>query len=332
MPVRLPAALACCLLAAPILHAGTWKHITEADGLPVLMVQYMERHGDAVWVGTLDGLVRFRGGKPTKMIERQAAWHVLPIGQDRYWVGTQRGALMLDGQKTTPSLKGYSVGSLETFGDNAIWACAERAQAIALMEHRDGAWKPVPRFKRRNVSDLFKTRSGVVWALVEADGIVAADPTKAPKQWLHHLKGINVRAFCEDAQGRIWCGTWAKGIMVFKDGKWKRHLTKEEAAITTIRQDAKGHLWAATNANGLWQYDGAKWKNHLRDEGTINFLEVPADGRVYISSQSAPALRVWTGKAWDTVLDAPGMFRAVIAGPQGKLWAGNTLSGLYVQP
>jgi len=330
--MRTPSLLILSLLFTSFLRAEPWEHITEADGVPVMMVQYLERHGDEVWVGALDGLAVFRRGEPKKMISGQAVWDVLPIGKGRYWVGTQKGALLLEGGKATPSLEGFSVGSLETFGDRAIWACAERNQTIAVMEHRDGVWKPVPRLKGRSVSDLFKTGRGAVWALVEADGIVATDPAKEPKDWPHHLKGRNVRSFCEDSKGRIWCGTWAKGIMVFEDGTWDRHLRKEEAAITTIRQDRKGHIWAATNANGLWEFDGTKWKNHLRDEGTINFLEVPADGRVYISSQSTPALRAWTGRAWDTLLDIPGQFRAVIQAPKGKLWAGNTITGLYVQP
>jgi ligand-binding sensor domain-containing protein len=331
-PIRTAVLLAFCSLAAPLLRAEPWKHVTEVDGITMLMIQFIERHGDDVWVGALDGLAVFRGGKPRKMVTGQATWDVLPVGHDRYWVGTQLGAVLLEGEKATPSLKEYSVGSLETFGDKALWAAAGKAEKITLMEYREAAWKPVPRFKGRNVSGLFRTRSGALWVMLEADGIVAAAPAKDPGEWEHHLKGLNVKSFCEDAGGRIWCGAWAKGILVFEGGTWKRHLDKEEAAITAIKQDGKGHLWAATNASGLWQYDGAQWTNHLRAEGTINFLEVPADGRVYVSSQSAPALRFWTGKAWETVLEAPGMFRTVINGPGGKLWAGNTISGLYVQP
>jgi ligand-binding sensor domain-containing protein len=331
-PHAIPVALVGTLLAASFLQAEPWKHITEADGLPIQMVQFMERHGEDVWVGTLDGLVMFRGGTPRKIVTGQAAWDVLPIGQDRYWIGAQQGALLMEGPKMTSSLKDYSVGSLEAFGDKAVWACAQQGDRILLMEHRDGVWKPVPRFKGRDVSGLFKTRGGVLWAVLEADGVVEADPAKEAAQWAHHLKGINVRSFCEDAEGRIWCGAWSKGVMVFEKGQWTRNLEREGAAVTTIKQDGDGHIWAATNANGLWQFDGAQWKSHLRGEGTINFLEVSANGRVFVSSQSVRSLRAWTGKAWDAVLEAPGMFRAVIDGPGGKLWAGNTISGLYVQP
>ena len=331
------------ILLLTTIQAEPWKHITEADGLPTMMVQFMERHGNDVWVGTLQGLAVFRGGKSFKVIAGNAAWDIQPMGKGRYWVGTMRG-LMLFGGKAQPgtdhawkvgdlhaSFKGYSIGSLESFGEKSLLACAERRNAINLIQFKDGDWKAIPRFKRQSVTDLFKTREGKVWAIMESDGIVVADPAQDSREWSHHLKGRSVRSFCEDQKGRIWCGTFSKGIMELADGKWKRHLSREEAAITTIKQDSKGHLWAATNANGLWQYDGAKWKNHLRDEGTINFLE-SVGGNIYISSQSAPALRTWTGKKWQTILDIPGQFRAVVKGPAGKLWAGNTITGLYVQP
>ena len=319
------------ILLTSTAHSEPWKHITQAAGLPTMMVQFMERYGDDIWVGTLQGLAVFHAGKPKKVIAGQAVWDVQPIGKGRYWVGTQRGVFLLDGEKATPSLKGYSVGSLESFGDNSALACAEKQNTISLIQFKDGAWKPIPRFKRGSVTDLFKARDGKVWAIIETDGIVVANPAKDSREWTHHLKGRNVLSFCEDSKGRIWCGTWAKGAMVLEDGEWKRHLPREEAAITTIKEDSKGHIWAATNANGLWQYDGAKWKNHLKDEGTINFLE-SAGGNIYISSQSVPALRTWDGKKWQTILDIPGQFRAVVLGPGGKLWAGNTITGLYVQP
>jgi len=330
--VRVPTAvLAACLLTGPLLQGGEWKHVTSADGMPVGMVQFMKLLDGEVWMGTMDGLVRFAGGKGTKVLA-EAAWDMLPAGAGRYWIGTAGGAWLLENGKLTQSLKGVSVGSLERFGDQAIWAVAGKGETTGLMEYRDGAWTEAPRFKGRAVADLFPVRNGTVWVALEADGIVAADPAKEPSQWAHHLKGVNVRSFCEDGQGRLWCGTWGKGVMVLEAGRWQPHLAKEKSAVTTLVQDGEGHLWAATNANGLWQYDGTAWKQHLAKEGTINVLERTADGRIYISSQSVPALRVWSGKTWVTLLDVPGCFRTVILGVDRKLWAGNTVTGLYIQP
>lgn len=320
------------LLAVPPLHAADWQHVTTADGMPVEMVQFMKRLDGDVWMGTLEGLIRFTGGKPAKALEGTAAWDVLPDGPGRYWVGTANGVSLLADGKGTTSLEGFSVGRLVRFGEKAVWAVAEKDAKMTLMEGLNGVWTPVPRFKGRMVTELLPCRNGTVWALIETDGVVAAEPGKDPATWVHHLKGINVKSLCEDGQGRIWCGTWGRGVMVLEGGSWKTHLAQEKATITAIAQDGEGTLWVATNANGIWRYDGKEWTNHLREEGSINMLERAADGRVYISSQSVPALRVWDGKAWATLLDIPGSFRTVVAGPGDKIWAGHTLTGLYIQP
>jgi len=326
------AVLIACLGNGGLLHAGDWRNITECDGVPVGMVQFMKRIDNDVWVGALDGLVQFTDGTGTKIVSGQAVWAVLCDGKDRYWLGTDQGILLLEGGKISQSLTGASVGCLKRFGEQAVWAVAGDRDAFSLREWRDNAWRVHPHFKGKSVSDLFTARDGTVWALVESDGIVAADPARNPAEWVHHLQGVNVRSFCEDDKGRIWCGTWGRGIKVLEGVKWTSHLAGEEAAITAIVQDGDGHLWAATNANGLWEYDGTEWHNHLRDAGSINVLECAADGRVYVSSQSVAALRVWDGQAWTDLVTAPGGFRTVVIGPDNKLWAGHTLSGIYVQP
>jgi len=320
-----------CALASRGAGVGQWKHVTEADGLPGPRVQFVERDGDAVWVGTLGGLAVFRAGKASTVVKGEAVWDLLPIGEGRYWVGAGEGILLLDGMKTTRSLTGYSVGRLARFGKEGAWAVADRGDQTELFEYAGGKWRLAEHFAQEVVSDLFASRDGKVWVLLEANGLVAADPAVPPAKWQRHLEGFNVASFCEDKQGRIWCGTWGRGIRVFDGKGWKRVLGKEDATITTIREDGNGHIWAATNANGVWQFDGAEWHNHLREEGSINVLEAPGDGCVYVSSQSVCDLRVWTGKKWQTLLKAPTMFRGVIIGPGDKLWAGNTVTGLYVQ-
>jgi ligand-binding sensor domain-containing protein len=190
----------------------------------------------------------------------------------------------------------------------------------------------VRRFEGQKPEELFPTRDGTVWVALEANGIVAAHPAQAPEQWKHHLPGVKLTAFCEDKQGRIWCGSWDHGIFLLDKGQWTRMLTDEDAVLTAVRQDSKGHIWVATNAHGVWEYDGSQWVNHLADEGTINMLETTADGRVLVSSQSVCSLRQWNGKSWEILLDAPTMFIGAASDSKGKVWAGNILDGLYVQP
>jgi ligand-binding sensor domain-containing protein len=322
---------AVCLVAANG-QAGTWRQVK--DKLPGAEVQFVERDGDAVWVGTLGGLAVFRkdATAPTTVVSDRAVWDIQPMPDGQYYIGTDRGVFMLvDGKATNRRLEKASVGRLARFGKTGCWAIADQGRMARLMQLKNAQWIPVPRFAGRPVEDLYVTSEGVVWVMLEANGIVACDPSSSPETWVHHLEGLNLRSFCRDSRGRIWCGTWGRGIKVLDNGKWRGDLSQEGAVITGIVEDGEGHIWAATNASGLWQFNGEAWTNHLGREGTINSLQV-AGGHVYVSSQSVPALRRWTGKQWEILVESPAMFRSVIEGPDGKVWAGNTLMGVYIEP
>jgi ligand-binding sensor domain-containing protein len=319
-----------CISAAS--HAATpWKHLTTSDGLPSSQVQFIKTQGADVWVGTLAGLSVFRNGKLEAVEKNEAVWDVMPVS-DGLWFGTDNGIVFQKGAVTDRSITGEAVGRIVRFGTNAIWAVSKKSDSARVMEFSAGKWQPVKRFAGLKPSEMFVTRSGVVWVMLEANGVVVADPAQAPEQWKHHQQGVNLTSFCEDKQGRVWCGTWDRGVMYLENGEWKRMMTDIGSVVTAVRQDGKGHMWLATNSNGVWQYDGANWVNHLNEEGTINMLETTPDGKLYVSSQSECSLRQWTGTAWDKILDVPTMFITVQLDAKGKLWAGNILDGVYVQP
>lgn len=320
------------LMTAGTLQAASWKHLTEDQGLPARQIQFIKMQGSDVWAGTLKGLTVFRKGKPETVLTGEPVWDVLPTADGSLWIGTENGIVRQKGVVSDRRLQGESIGRIVAFGTNSIWALCKKNDRARLMEYRDGEWRPVKRFEKQKPTELFMTRAGVVWVLLEANGMVEAGSAQEPAQWKHHQTGVNMTAFYEDKQGRIWCGTWDRGIMVFENGEWKRMLTDEDAVVTAVRQDGKGQIWVATNAHGLWQYDGANWVNHLNEEGTINLLETTSDGKVFVSSQSECSLRQWTGSGWDKVVDVPTMFIAVRADAKGKIWAGNILDGIYVSP
>lgn len=313
------------------LQAAPWKHLTTSEGLPAMQTQFIKVQGGDVWVGTLEGLARFRDGKVETYLKGEPVWDVLTSG-DTIWIGTDNGIVRQKGTVGERSLEKLAVGRMVVFGSNTIWAICKQRDSARLMQLAGGAWQPVERFARQKVADLNVARSGAVYVILEANGVVVATPGQPPEQWKHHQQGVNLTAFLEDKQGRFWFGTWDRGVMILENGEWKRMLTDEDAVITAVRQDGKGHIWVATNAHGVWQYDGANWINHLNEEGTINMLETSADGKVFVSSQTECSLRQWNGTGWDKVVDVPTMFITVRADAKGKLWAGNILDGVYVQP
>lgn len=324
------------LLATAATRAADWVHQTTKEGLPANEVQFLKQDdsGD-LWIGTLGGLAVWRDNKLTIMLKGDEVWDLARIAPGRYLVGTGNGIVLLEGTKATRSLTGATVGSIQPFGDKGWWAVSKNrgTERNELVEYVDGKWQAVAAFAKQKVVDLYRAADGALWVALDGDGIVAVSPGAGADKEVHHLRGFNVTAFQQDAQQRIWCGTWGRGVMVLEKGEWKRMLENEKAVIFGVRADGKGGVWVATNAHGLWQYDGAKWTNHLEDEGPVNLLETTSDGKVWISTQTAGGLRFWDGKAWQSSgIDTPLPFRCLLEARDHHLWAGNVLDGVYHQP
>jgi ligand-binding sensor domain-containing protein len=328
------ALLVLAIAAATAAAAENWKHITKQDGLPGDEVQFIKQDdAGTVWVGTLSGLASLEDGRPVVRIKEGEFWDVLRVGKDRYWVGTAGGAVLLEGDKQTLTLQGNTVAPIMSYDEKTLWAISKNrgTEENVLVENSGEGWKPVARFQKERVVDLYKSSDGLVWVAVDGNGIYAVDPKKGPEQAVHHLEGLNVTAFFEDGRKQIWVGLWGRGVRVREANGWTAHLTKEDSYIFSIRQDKTGKIWVATNAHGLWRYDGEKWVNDLRDEGGINMLAATSDGRVWVSSQTTGGLRYWDGKAWQVSLGTTLPIRCLLETKDGKLLAGGVLDGLYIK-
>ena len=328
-------AAAGAVLLAAVARAGgadAWQSITRANGLPGDDVQVIEIDPDGVvWIGTLNGLARQAGGKLTvlpgpdgKPMPHQV-WDVLRVDKDTHWIGTSKGAIRLSAGRQETFLQGKEVAQILPFGKDRL--IAKAGQAVMVFDGKE--WKEHEFFKGKRVEILTPASDGTVWVTVEADGVFTLDPAKSDPP-VQHLRGTGVKTVLEDAQKRIWAGTWYKGVMVHDGKTWARHLAEEKSYVLSMRQDAKGNVWVATSAHGLYRHDGAQWVNDLREEGSINMLEVTRDGRVWISSQSNGGLRCWDGQAWRVSLDSPLPIRCLAEAADGTIWAGGVLDGVHV--
>jgi len=321
-------------LAAAALAADKWQLVTEDQGLPGNEIQFLSQdEAGTIWIGTLKGLAAFKNGKFQTRIKEGEIWNVFPIGPDKYWVGTANGVILLEGDKQTPTLHGSTVAPILPYGKGALWAIAKNrgTEQNVLVENSGGGWKPVERFAKERVVDLYRTSDGAMWVALDGNGIYAVNPAQGPDKAVHHLEGLNVTALAEDSKKRVWCGLWGRGVRVYENGAWTAHLIKEDSYVFTIQEDKAGTIWVATNAHGLWRHDGKDWVNDLREEGGINMLAATSDGKVWISSQMKGGLRYWDGKKWVVSLDSPLPIRCLLETKDGKVWAGGVLDGLHIK-
>ena len=177
--------------------------------------------------------------------------------------------------------------------DGAVWVVT--ANSVAAF---DGAgWTVYEAGKGFSKEYFFEKIAvdgdGRVWA-AHGNGVWMFDDAG----WTSHEGRFlsQVQALVVDAQGRIWAGTFAKGVSVFGGQGWvtynRQNSPLNSDRIRSLAADAQGRIWIGTEW-GLNVLDGENWQAyHMFDSGLaddeIYALAVGGDG---------PALPVHTQKA-----------------------------------
>ncbi len=186
--------------------------------------------------------------------QRPAIDHVVQDEQGLIWVGSDLGLLRTDGEQVEVMLRAEVNG----------------------------------------VSALCTSKRGVIAALGRGV-LVHCTPLGCDTLWADtSLSDVPVRALAEDAQGRIWIGTYGKGVLVLENG-----------GITVV--------------------------TGLPDEH-VNDLCVLSDGRVVVATDQGIALCV-KGSVTEVFGEAEGapdnLVLCVVAAPDGDVWAGTDRSGAF---
>lgn len=286
-----------------------WHHYGTADGLAGNRVdQILEDHLGNLWFAAEGGLSRFdRAGWKTTVVAPA------PIGAPAMFSHDRIGRLWGTTYAQHDLALIYS-GSSDSAGVSALW---------------DTLQVPAP---VSGVAGLFEDRAGGFWF----GGQGAARYWNG--SWTTYtaastgggLPDDNVTAMLEDHLGRMWFGTYSKGVARLDSGIWKNYSTATglpSNQIYALVEDRLGRVWIGhdaglsvfdgntitsyTTANGLpydrvlsivEDQDGAMWFGTIDGLSrfangswtTFNQLQGLADGRVYWLSLDR-AGHVWAG-------------------------------------
>ncbi|MBF0244373.1 MAG: hypothetical protein HQL31_03775 [Planctomycetes bacterium] len=333
------------VLAVEGINAGSWQNVTQESepglaGNEIQFIQSGQEKGE-LWVGTLTGISRVRGGKFAVLTDAKGkpldykTWMVLEFGPDKYWIGHDMGVSMWDGKNEATALNDFRLAMMFKVQEDTVWALAQNrnSEKKVLYIYHAGTWEPIKETASKQVVDLFQDKSGKFWISLDGDGVLEVDPIAGFDKAVHHLRGLNVTAIAEFQAGRIWCGLWSRGIRVWDGVSWREHLSKEKkSAILNMVQDQQGNMWVATNDNGIWRkpYNEDVWTNDLSDKGGITMLASTRDGRVWVSSQAEGGLYYWDKTKWVASLENQLPIRCMLETSGGQLWAGGIMDGLYL--
>jgi ligand-binding sensor domain-containing protein len=220
---------------------------------PPVNVMTLERQGDTVWAGGMDGV--FEIDAKTRTVRRKIesapplsyVKDILIDGQGGVWIAHFAGLSRWDGKRlvtytTEDGLPDNRVNALATDREGSLWV---------------GTWGGVAIIRGRDFSRIE--------TITSTQGL------------LHNM--VNV-ILC-DSRGEMWFGSHvapAGGISLYRDGRWRYFTVKEGLPhndITSFLEQAPGKIWAGT---GYFEHGGAVLFTGNRDSWRIERILTKEDG------------------------------------------------------
>jgi ligand-binding sensor domain-containing protein/two-component sensor histidine kinase len=242
-----------------------------------------------IWIGTIDGLIRYDGieykiyrNDPADPRSIPAGW-VSAIMQDHrgiIWMGMQISDNLVafdptNGKfrtfhhniKDNSSLAPGAIISICETRDGIIWVLTSNG-ALNVLDEKSGHFIHFPfHIKNSTIAEptypaLINDRNEKLWLTINGSGILRFDPaTKqfdsfnvdAPKENLPDQKNVN--CVLQDHSGKIWIGT-SSGLSYFDSATRNFHSypllsLASNIPVLCMHEDASNNLWLGTNGSGV---------------------------------------------------------------------------------
>ena len=293
--------------------------------------------GDAVWVGTRNGLDRVG---PTGVILEQlgprlqtllgetepvAINTLLLERRGLLWIGTDAGLFVFDAVGDALTRIQADSARIDALPSNRVTALLEddeqrlwvgTANGLALVDRRDTTFS-TSRFDPADpaslpdsfIVSLHQDPGGMLWVGTKAGGSARWNP----HSWSfgHRRLGTasnNVASFAEDAKGRLWIGTIGSGLFSIDPKTGTPELFKTAPGSSTRLLDSNVMALVADDHDQLWV-------------GTMRAGVV----RIDLKTGLASALRI--DEEDTTALPVSGVM-ALLRDSRGQIWAGTFGGGV----
>jgi len=247
---------------------------TTEEGLPQSSVIALTQTRDGyLWMGTLNGLVRFDGSRFTVFDQSNTPGlgnspivYLFEDSRTNLWVGTETaGVILIRGGQTIPldigqgSREGRLVSACED-RRGTVWLYTANGQLCRYLDGRMDVWDVGAGHyspSRRVIAE----EGGLVWAGMSTNqfGLGAPDTNNTARlpleaqvsaEHLDFLLASPTGGYWRMAEGRVQRWQGQEQVADFGDYPW------EETRITAACEDSAGHLIVGTLGSGVYWYDG----------------------------------------------------------------------------
>jgi len=316
-----------------------FTYLTVSDGLPSNYINSLLAASDgSVWFGTEAGVARYKGNV-TDVFSESAAGGLISNRIDRLeedssgniWAVSAYGISVI----TPDTIVSYSKGNGLT--DNTVldlFTDAEGRVYLSTFPYNgltrfSDPFTPETVDTRYVITDMLQTSSGDLWYATQHNGIIVNIGEGQYRMGAAEgLTNDDVLCLAEDHAGRIWCGTYGKGVYVYEDGRFKNRRMEADLqpVITGIFADSHGRIWFLDDQEGFWLMENGDFRhitmeNNLVNDVVTNIME-DKYGNIWLGTISGASKY---GRVLFEVYDSDGLLpendvTAVYHDSRGRLW------------
>jgi len=318
------------------------------DGLPQSsVIALTQTHDGYLWLGTLNGLVRFDGKTFTRFnvnnttgLPSNRIVFLFEDSQQILWVGTESAGLCAVKNGAVQNFPETSAGGIVNCafedGSSNIWFSAENGKFFCWKNGKMDSHPtifPAQLFYR--AAHVFVSgKNGAIWHLqngrVEKWRGNRLEKDFGAMPW----GNAHVSATTEDASGNLVVGTQGAGLFWFQSDGSCVHISKDEGLshniVLSLSLDREGNLWAGTDGGGL---NRIKRKVFFSPAGlsteTAQSVAQDAAGGLWVAFNSH-GLAYWqTNTATSYGIGTYSNAWTVLVDKHQQIWAGTRGEGLF---
>ncbi len=347
--------------------ATGWQRIGTEHGLFVSMAACaLEDREGSIWIG-LDGsgLARWLGTNHWESWTASeglagSAKTIFRSSTGTLWVGTD-SALQQFTQEDRPGriwgkrdgLNGRAVRAIVEAPDQAIWFGANPGNVYRLNPHTAALrrYGPESGFTGKGVSGACWDARQNLW-ITSGGPIFRGQPRGDSIRFEEVVPPIsdaaeNFNRCTADKYGGLWF-TSDRGLLWFKDGRWKRFTTEDGLkadVLDEVVQAADGTLWISYQdtvglSHGTIYGNSIRFEHFTKEDGlhseNVSALAFDNRGRLWFSTDDG--IHVKDGDAFPHYTEAQGLLwndcssHAVLGDRDGSIWIGTNLGLTHFRP
>ena len=317
------------------------------DGLPQSsVIALTQTHDGYLWLGTLNGLVRFDGKTFTRFnvnktpgLPGNRIVLLFEDSQQALWVGTETAGLcaVKNGVvKNFPETRTVGIVSYAfEDGGGIVWFCDANGKPICAQAGKLDLNPPIfPQLILRAAHVLVTGKNDTRWFL-QNGRVEKWRGERLEKDFGNAPWGsVHVSAAVEDAGGNLVVGTQGAGVFWFQPDGRCLHIGKDEGLshdfVLSLVQDREGNLWVGTDGGGL---NRIKRKVFFSPAGlsaeVAQSVAADAVGGIWVAYNSHGLAYCRTNNASTYGIGISSNAWAVLVDHGQQVWAGTRGEGLF---